>query len=174
MTESWSFGRVFSAVASAVPLDAPALIHGDRVIAWGDLERRSNALAQAFIAAGAVPGDKIAHLMRNSPAYLETTVAGFKARLVHVNVNYRYTGEELLYILDNSDSSVVVFDGDFAEVIDGIRGRLPLVRLWVQVGGETAAFAVDYETIAARDAAAPALDHQPTDMMFIYTGGTTG
>jgi 3-oxocholest-4-en-26-oate---CoA ligase len=174
MTESWSFGRVFSAVAWAVPPDAPALIHGDRIIDWRALENRTNALAQAFIAAGAVAGDKLAHLMRNSPAYLETTIAGFKSRLVHVNVNYRYTGEELHYILDNSDSSVVVFDADFAEVIDGIRDRLPLVRLWVQVGGDTAPFAVDYETIAARDAGPPALDYQPSDMMFIYTGGTTG
>ena len=81
MTESWSFGRVFSAVASAVPPDAPALIHGDRIIDWGALENRTNALAQAFIAAGAAPGEKLAHLMRNSPAYLETTIAGFKARL---------------------------------------------------------------------------------------------
>ena len=174
MTESWSFGRVFSAVASAVPPDEPALIHGDRVINWGDFEKRTNALAQAFIAAGAAPGDKLAHLMRNSPAYLETSVAGFKTRLVHVNVNYRYTGEELHYILDNSDSAVVVFDGEFAEIIDSIRHRLPLVRLWVQVGGDTAPFAIDYETVAARDAASPQLDHQPTDMMFIYTGGTTG
>jgi fatty-acyl-CoA synthase len=174
MTESWSFGRVFSAVASAVPPDEPALMHGDRVIGWGDFEKRTNALAQAFIAAGATPGDKLAHLMRNSPAYLETTVAGFKSRLVHVNVNYRYTGEELHYILDNSDSAVVVFDGEFAEVIDSIRDRLPLVRLWVQVGGDTAPFAVDYETVARQEVAAPELDHQPTDMMFIYTGGTTG
>lgn len=174
MAESWSFGRVLSAVASAVPPDEPALIHGERVINWGDFERRTNALAQAFIAAGAQPGDKLAHLLRNSPAYLETTVAGMKARLVHVNVNYRYTGEELHYILDNSDSAVVVFDGEFAEVLDGIRDRLPLVKLWVQVGGENADFAVDYEAIAAGNAASPALDHQPSDMMFIYTGGTTG
>ncbi|HEY0711387.1 MAG TPA: AMP-binding protein, partial [Polyangia bacterium] len=174
MTESWSFGRVFSAVASAVPPDEPALIHGDRVINWGQLEARANALAQTFIAAGAQPGEKLAHLMRNSPAYLETSIAGFKARLVHVNVNYRYTGEELLYILDNSDSAVVVFDDEFAEVLDTIRNRLPVVRLWVQVGGETAPFAVDYETIVAEAAAAPQLDHQPSDMMFIYTGGTTG
>lgn len=174
MTESWSFGRVFSRIASAVPPTEPALIHGDRVIAWGEFERRTNALAQAFIAAGAEPGDKLAHLMRNSPAYLETTVAGFKSRMVHVNVNYRYTGEELHYILDNSDSAVVVFDAEFAEVIDSIRARLPLVKVWVQVGGETAAFASDYETLAGRDAASPSLDHQPSDMMFIYTGGTTG
>jgi 3-oxocholest-4-en-26-oate---CoA ligase len=174
MAESWSFGRVLSAVASAVPPQEPALIHGERVITWGEFERRTNALAQAFIAAGAEPGDKLAHLMRNSPAYLETTVAGMKARLVHVNVNYRYTGEELHYILDNSDSAVVVFDAEFAEVLDTIRSRLPQVKLWVQVGGETADFAVDYETIASRDAVSPGLDYQPTDMMFIYTGGTTG
>ncbi|MFC3713860.1 AMP-binding protein [Sphingoaurantiacus capsulatus] len=174
MAENWSFGRVFSKVAAGVPADAPALIHGDRVIRWGELEKRSNALAGAFIAAGAAPGDKIAHLMRNSPAYLETTIAGFKSRLVHVNVNYRYTGEELHYILDNSDSAVVVFDAEFAEVLGGIRHRLPLVKLWVQVGGETADFAVDYEATAEGDATPPALDYQPSDMMFIYTGGTTG
>jgi len=174
MSENWSFGRVLSAVAAAVPPDEPALIHGDRVIAWRDFDRRTDALAQAFIAAGAEPGDKLAHLMRNSPAYLETTTAGMKARLVHVNVNYRYTGEELHYILDNSDSAVVVFDGEFAELLDGIRHRLPLVKLWVQVGGETAGFAVDYEALASRAAEPPALDYQPTDLMFIYTGGTTG
>jgi fatty-acyl-CoA synthase len=174
MAEAWSFGRVYDRVAESVPPDHPALIHGDRVIPWGEMERRTNALGRAMLAAGAQPGDKLAHLMRNSPAYLETSVAGFKARLVHVNVNYRYTGEELFYILDNSDSAVVVFDGEFAEVLGTIRERLPGVKLWLQVGGDTAPFAADYETVVAADAAPLRADHRPDDMMFIYTGGTTG
>lgn len=174
MGEIWSLGRVFSRIAEAVPPDSVALIHGERTISWGEFERRTNALARAMADAGAGPGDKLAHLMRNSPAYLETSVAGYKARLTHVNVNYRYTGEELFYILENSDSAVVVFDAEFAQVLDTIRGRLPLVRLWIQVGGETSDFAVDFETTVAADAAPLGLDHQPTDQMFIYTGGTTG
>lgn len=174
MAEVWSFGRVFSRVGAAVPAHEPALIHGTAVTTWGAFERRTQALAAAMQAAGAKPGDKLAHLMRNSPAYLETTVAGFRARLVHVNVNYRYTGEELFYILDNSDSAVVVFDAEFAEVLSGLRARLPLVKLWLQVGGETADFAQDYDRVANGDGVLPEQDHRADDMMFIYTGGTTG
>jgi fatty-acyl-CoA synthase len=174
MSEVWSFGRVFAAVADAVPPDQPALIHGDQVTNWGDVARRTDALAASFLDAGAVAGDKLAHLMRNSPAYSETSIAGFKARLVHVNVNYRYTGEELHYILDNSDAAVVVFDAEFAGLLDSIRERLPRVKLWVQVGGEPADFAQDYEALAASGRVLAPQDYRADDMMFIYTGGTTG
>ena len=45
---------------------------------------------------------------------METFVAALKARLVLVNVNYRYREQELLYLLDNSDASVVVYEASFA------------------------------------------------------------
>ncbi|KPF67421.1 long-chain fatty acid--CoA ligase [alpha proteobacterium AAP81b] len=173
MTAEFSFGAIFERLAGVVDPAAPALIHGDRTIAWGDFDRRTDALAAACLAGGAVAGDRIAHLMRNSPAYLETTVAGFKARLVHVNVNYRYTGEELFYILDNSDAAVLVFDAEFGPLVDSIRDRLG-VKVFLQVGGETAAFAQDFETVAEAGAPLAKQDHAPTDMLFIYTGGTTG
>lgn len=174
MVEQWSFGRIFSSIGAAVDPDAPALIHGDHVTSWGDLDRRTDALAAAFLAAGAVAGDRVAHLMRNSPAYLETTVGAFKARLVHVNVNYRYTGPELLYILDNSDAAAVVFDAEFAPLVSAIRDKLPGVRLWAQVGGDADGGAERFEALACGDAKLPAQDHAGDDMLFIYTGGTTG
>ena len=163
----WSFGRIFTAVGRAVPADDPALIHGDAVTTWGSLDRRTDALAAAFIAAGAAPGDKLAHLMRNGPAYCETTVAGFKARLVHVNVNYRYTGEELFYILDNSDAAVLVHDAEFTAVVATLVPRLPRLKLVVAVGPE-------YEALATSGAALPPQEHSSDDLLFIYTGGTTG
>jgi len=164
--QEWSFGRVAAAIGAAVDPALPALIHGDHVTTWGDFDRRTDALAAAFQAAGAVPGDKLAHLMRNSPAYLETTFAGFKARLVHVNVSYRYTGEELFYILDNSDAAVVVYDAEFADVIAALRPRLGKVKCFVEVGE-------DFERLASGPAIPPQ-DHHGGDMLFIYTGGTTG
>jgi fatty-acyl-CoA synthase len=173
MTSGLSFGMIFESIAKAVDLDRPATIHGDTVTSWRDFDRRTNAVAAATHAAGAVPGDRIAHLMRNSPAYLETTVAGFKARLVHVNVNYRYTGEELFYILDNSGAAVVVYDAEFAPLVDSIRHRLD-VRLYLQVGGDTPAFAQDFDSVAESGAVLPPQAHAPDDMLFIYTGGTTG
>ena len=162
-----SFGTIFRAVGRAVPPADPALIHGDRITTWGDFDRRTDALATAFVAAGAVPGDKIAHLMRNGPAYSETSVAGFKARLVHVNVNYRYTGEELFYILENSDAAVLVYDAEFAALVDALRPRLPKLRLYLEVGPA-------FDAVAESGAAAPPQDFQPDDLFFIYTGGTTG
>ena len=164
-----SYGAIFEAIGAVVDPDLPALIHGDHITPWRDFDRRTNALAAAFVAAGAVPGDRVAHLMRNSPAYLETTIAGFKARLVHVNVNYRYTGEELFYILENSGAAVVVYDAEFAGLIAGIRDRLA-VKLFLQIGGQDA----DFERAAQTDARLPAQAHVDDDMLFIYTGGTTG
>jgi acyl-CoA synthetase (AMP-forming)/AMP-acid ligase II len=168
-----SYGHIFSNLMSVVDPAAPAIIHGDRITSWGDFDRHTDAIAAATHAAGAVPGDRIAHLMRNSPAYFETTVAGFKARLIHVNVNYRYTGEELFYILDNSDAAVLVYDAEFADVVAGIRHRLN-VKLYLQVGGPTAAFAQDYDAVANSGAQIAPQDHVYEDMLFIYTGGTTG
>lgn len=173
MSDQFSFGAIFERLGEVVDPAMPALIHGDREIGWGEFDRRTDSIAAACLAGGAVAGDRIAHLMRNSPAYLETTVAGFKARLVHVNVNYRYTGEELWYILDNSDAAVLVFDAEFAALVDSIRDRLA-VKVFLQVGGETAAFARDFETVAAAGTPLPKQDHRPDDMLFIYTGGTTG
>jgi fatty-acyl-CoA synthase len=173
MTSGLSFGMIFESMHKAVDLDRPATIHGDKVTSWRDFEARTNAIAAATHAAGAVPGDRIAHLMRNSPAYLETTIAGFKARLVHVNVNYRYTGEELFYILDNSSAAVVVYDAEFAPLIVSIRDRLD-VKLYLQVGGGTPDFAKDFDTVAESGGALPPQAHSHDDMLFIYTGGTTG
>lgn len=171
---SFSFGAIFAAGSGLVPAGRPALIHGNITRSWGDLHRRTHNLAAHFLAAGARPGDRLAHLMRNSPAYLETSFAGFLARLVHVNINYRYTGDELLYILDNSDSSVLVFDAAFADLVESLLARLPLVKLFVQVGGETRPWASDFDRLAETPADLAPQAHAPDDMLFIYTGGTTG
>jgi acyl-CoA synthetase (AMP-forming)/AMP-acid ligase II len=169
----FSFGQVLEALGDRLG-DAPALIHGDEVVDWARFHRQTDALAAAFLEAGAVAGDKVAHLMRNSPAYLLTTGAAFKARLVHVNVNYRYTGPELAYILDNSDAAVVVFDAEFADLLGTLRQGLPHVRLWLQVGGTPPPWAQSFEAVAASPAALPPQAHSPEDQLFIYTGGTTG
>ena len=170
---NWSFGTVFEVVCAAVDPALPAVVCGSRSVSWGDFDRRTRSLAATFIAAGATPGDRIAHLMRNGPSYLETSVAGFLARLVHVNVNYRYTGDELFYILDNSGAAVIVFDAEFAPLIASLRNRLA-ARLYLQVGGEPADFAVDFDAAANAGATSGPQQHAPDDMLFIYTGGTTG
>ncbi|MEQ1865720.1 MAG: AMP-binding protein, partial [Micropepsaceae bacterium] len=129
---NWNFGDIADAVAKVVPADAPALIHGDRVTTWPAFQARTNQLARGLIAAGHQTDDKLAILIRNRPEYMEATLAAFKGRFVHVNVNYRYKAEELAYIFDNSDARIVVYGSEFAPIVSDIRARLPGVKTWLQ------------------------------------------
>lgn len=171
----WNFGDLLDGIEAALPPDAPALAHGDRVVSWGALRRRSNALAAALRSRGAAPGDRVGFYLRNAPEYLETLVACAKARLVHVNVNYRYLDDELAYIVENSDARFVVFGGEFAERAARVRSRLPGVVSWIETGVEAEPFAERYEELLAGASGEPlGIERSPDDLLFVYTGGTTG
>jgi acyl-CoA synthetase (AMP-forming)/AMP-acid ligase II len=171
----WNFGDILDAVGGAVPPDAPAFIHGDRIINWGDANRITNSLARAMIARGSKPGDKIAIYMRNRPEYLLAVAAGWKARLTHVNVNYRYTPQEVWYIFDNSDAQTVVYSSEFRDAVAEIRPRLPGVKTWIEVGEDIAPFAESFDALADEGNGGPLdIERSGDDQFFIYTGGTTG
>jgi acyl-CoA synthetase (AMP-forming)/AMP-acid ligase II len=173
---AWNFGDILDGIGPVLPPDAPAFIHGDRVITWGQTVRRSNNLARAFLDAGAAYGDKVAFYMRNRPEYVETVAAAYKARLAHVNVNYRYTPDEVHYIFDNSDATVIVYGSEFRDTIAELRPRLPKVKLFVEVTEDAAAdFAESYDDLVAKGNGAPlGIERSGDDLLFIYTGGTTG
>ena len=175
--DGWNFGDILDAVALAIPPEAPAFIQGERLITHGEANRATNNLARQLIARGSRPGDKIAIYMRNRPEYLMALAAGWKARLTHVNVNYRYTPDEVWYIFDNSDAQTVVFASEFRDAIAQIQPRLPKVKTWLEVtpDGTTLPFAENFDTLIADGNGGP-LDIQRSgdDQFFIYTGGTTG
>jgi fatty-acyl-CoA synthase len=173
----WNYGDILDAIAPVLPAQAPAFIHGARVITWAETTKRSNNLARALIARGAKPRDKVAFYMRNRPEYMETLAASFKARLTHVNVNYRYRPEEVFYIFDNSDAQTVVYGSEFRDVISQIRPRLTKVQTFIEVteGRPPANFANDFEALAQEGDGRPLrIERSPEDEFFIYTGGTTG
>ncbi len=173
----WNYGDILDAVDAAVPLDRIALIHGERVTRWADFSRRTNNFARALRANGAQTGDKIAFYMRNCAQYSEGIAAAFKARLTHVNVNYRYVDLELIYLLDNSDATIVIYAAEFAPRVAAIRAQLPKVTQWIEVAGDapSAGDHLDYERLAvAGNGKRLDLDRSGDDMLFLYTGGTTG
>ena len=170
----WNFGDILDAVGPNVPPEAPAFIHGSRVINWGDAVRMTNNMARGLIARGAQPGDKIAIYMRNRPEYLMAVAAGWKARLTHVNVNYRYTPEEVWYIFDNSDAQTVVYASEFRDAVAEIRPRLPKVKTWVEVSesGEVAPFAERFEALGEEGNGGPLDIHWRDDNHVLMTGAT--
>ena len=175
---AWNYANLWESVAAAVP-ERPALIHGDRVIAWREFDRRANALAKRMLDAGLVRQSKVAAYLYNGPEYLETYFAAFKAGLAPFNTNYRYGDEELIYLFDNADAEAVVFHAAFAEMADKVRGRLPKVKVWIAVaedGHPVPDWAEDYDAIVAEGAdriEAP-WGRSADDLLLMYTGGTTG
>ena len=172
MSQRWSYGEIFEAIEPVIPDDRPALVHGKRIILWGNFKKRTNNIAQNLLANGIKPGDKMAFYTRNGPEYPEGIAAAFKAGLVHVNVNYRYIEKELIYLIDNSDSSVVVYHQEFRESVNNIQSKLPKVKIWLETaeGNECT-----YEKFATEgDGSSPKIKHSPDDLLFLYTGGTTG
>ena len=124
------------------------------------------------------PGDKVAINLTNRPEYLETFYAAFKLGAVPVNVNYRYGAEEIRYLLDDSDAKVVVTEAAFAkDTQEGGQVHRAPGRQEVRAGrhrGRRRARRRDRDGAAAMPpSGGPGLP-SGDDLMFLYTGGTTG
>ncbi len=173
----WNFGDVFEVVAEAVP-DRPAQIHGDVVRTWREFDRRANALAHDLRDAGLGQQSKVACYLYNGPEYFEVVQGSFKGAFVPFNTNYRYGPEEVAYLFDNADAEAVVFHSSFAELLDSIRGQLPLVKRWYAVddGPGIPPWAVSYEALVGdgADRMVPPWGRSGDDLLMLYTGGTTG
>jgi len=176
---NWNFADLYEGIASRIP-DHPCQIQGDRIITWGQFDARTNALAADMLAAGLTHQSKVAEYLYNCPEYLETYIAAFKGGFVPANTNYRYGPEEVTYLFDNSDAEAVVFHAAFVPLVESIRGNLPKVKRWYCVADGTNAipsWAQDYEAVASKgikESVRGPWGRSEEDLMFLYTGGTTG
>ena len=87
--------------ARATP-SAVALSCGGRDTTYGALDERSSRVANAILAAGCGPADRIAYLGKNSDSYFEILFGGAKARVATVAVNWRLAPPEVEYVLADS------------------------------------------------------------------------
>ena len=77
------------------------------------------------------PSDRLVWCGPNSLEVLATIHAARKARLTAVPLSYRFTADEMQYVIDNSDATVVVVDAEQAPLVavgprpaaEGARGR---------------------------------------------------
>jgi len=174
----WNYADIFETVAGAIP-DRPCQIQGDRVVTWGEFDRRANALAADLVASGAGHQAKVAAYLYNGPEYLETYLGAFKAGMAPVNTNFRYGPEEILYLFDNADAEAVVFHAAFSELVGQVKDRLPNVKRWYVVADETGSgpeWATSYEGVVAAgaDRVVAPWGRSGDDLLLLYTGGTTG
>ena len=166
---------VWESVVDAAP-DSIALVQGATRRSFAEFDDRASRLATALTEAGLGPGSKVALYLYNSPEYLEAYYAALKISATPINVNYRYLDEELLYLLENSESEALVFHTELGERVGAVRERASRLKLLAAVedGTGTAAGASLYDDIVASHEPAPRRVRSADEIGMTYTGGTTG
>ncbi|MEV5799522.1 acyl-CoA synthetase [Streptomyces collinus] len=179
----YNLADLFESVVDVVP-DREALVYLDhpgtgaeRRLTYAELDAAANRVAHHLIDSGIRPGEHLGLHLYNGVEYLQTVLGCLKARVVPVNVNYRYVEEELVYLYRDADLVALVFDGEFADRVAAALPRAPKLRLLLRVG--TAAAEVPGATpfTEAEGAASPERGfpaRSGDDQFIIYTGGTTG
>lgn len=164
---TWNLGDLFEGVVDAVG-DRPAIVSDEVRLSFSQVDERANRLAHVLADAGVGPGDHVGLVLRNSHQYLEAMLAAFKLRAVPVNVNIRYTPDEVAYLLASSSPPVVICEADRT---DRVHAALDPTRATptILVRGE------HYEAaLAAAAPERPEVERSGDDLYLLYTGGTTG
>lgn len=87
----------------------------DETVTYQQLDETSNRFANGFKALGITKNDKIAIMMKNHPDFLYTWFGAAKLGAVEVPINTAHKGDLLRHIIDNSDSRILIIDGDMLD-----------------------------------------------------------
>jgi acyl-CoA synthetase (AMP-forming)/AMP-acid ligase II len=134
MSSTFNIADLFEMVVDQnLDNEQPALICGDYRATYSQLEERSNQVAHFLKAKGIKAGDHVGLYMYNCGEYLEAMLGCFKIRAVPINVNYRYTGDELSYIFENSDMAACIHGQEFIPAIEQVKDKTPKLKLFVSL-----------------------------------------
>ncbi|VVP32897.1 Long-chain-fatty-acid--CoA ligase [Pseudomonas fluorescens] len=156
--------------------NATAIRFQGRGITYAQFGDRVARLASALQALGVASGDRVAMLSFNSLRFIEYYQAVPWADGVLNPVNFRWSAAEIIYSLDDSQTSVLIVDDHHKDLGAKILAQAKTVRVVIYAGeGQTPEGMLNYETLIA--------DSQPVEdarrggdalLGIFYTGGTTG
>src|SRR3954454_18267457 len=122
------------------------------VVTYGEYERRTNRLAHLLRDQGLRRLDHYSLFMENNPRYLEMCGAGERSGLYYTCINSHLTADELAYIVNNSESKVLITSADKRAIVVEALRACPRITLLLVVDGGTdvgngvEAEAMDYDT----------------------------
>lgn len=151
-----------------------AIVDGARIVSYGDLDRRSAALAAALAAAGCLPGDRVAILLHNSVEFIESEIAVLRAGLVKVPLNNRLSAPEIAAQLADCGAKLLIAEPEFVPAVAAGRAALPALREIVCRNAVPGAVAYDSFAGRAHPPFAPPPRKGDDVCLIRYSGGTTG
>ena len=169
-------GQMLAAHARLMP-NAPGAGDLGRTMSFAAWNARARRLANALLGLGLAKVDRIAVLVYNRLEWAEIYVATAKAGLVAVPINFRLTGEEAAFIINDCGATAVLVEDALTATLESVRDELAVLRdRIVHFGGITPAGYRGYEDlIAAAPDTEPAISVLPDGpWCLMYTSGTTG
>jgi long-chain acyl-CoA synthetase len=152
--------------------DKIALICGGERLAYGDLDRRIQRVANGLRRHGVGPGDRIVVFLPNGIEIVELFCAAFSVGAIVIPVTTRLTPHELQHICSDSQPFAIVFDGDGASISEVLLANPDALRITT---GKKLAGAVEYAELRQADPdPLPPLSIAEDDAIIMYTSGTTG
>lgn len=170
----FTLGEIATKRARLGASDEAVVFDGIR-LTYGQLHERTSRLANAMLALGIRPGDRVAMLAENSHRYVEFLLAAAKAGIVATPLNFRLTERELLHMLIDSGARAVFVGADFDAIGQVLRSELPDDVFWISLEPGMQ-WALGYENLVRNgDAGEVASIVREDDLaVLMYTGGTTG
>jgi fatty-acyl-CoA synthase len=178
----WRYGMLGGAVSIAAIRhgERPALTDDLGTLTFGDLDRRSNALANAWIARGLRAGDGVAILARNHRGFVDATFAAAKAGARSIFLNTDFAGPQIREVAGREGMRLLVHDDEYSAFLEGVEPPLGRYRAWTDdpdAAGAAAGGGAGEDTIealiAAGDTSPPPKPAQQGSIV-ILTSGTTG
>jgi long-chain acyl-CoA synthetase len=165
--------NLLASALAAVP-DKPAVIAGDQVWTYRQLDELSTRLAARWLGDGLEPGDRVAVLLPNRPEIVLVYLAGFKSGLIVVPLHPDTPAIKIAYSLRHSGSRLAVLAADRQQDLPEIAGHENLERAYVVAGPPRGALQpFDKLLTSGRIAALPSHIPPADPAVILYTSGTT-
>jgi fatty-acyl-CoA synthase len=167
MTPDVGLANWFRQRAQRTPERAALHFEGERWT-FGQMQQEIERCAARLQALGVARGDRVAFLGLNQPMFFFSMFATLRLGAIFVPLNFRLTGPELAFMLNDCTAKLLIVDAQLRPVITAVRDELKTVSAILAaeepdawVGGKLPA--TNHVAVAEDDVA-----------MIMYTSGTTG
>ncbi|WLG94478.1 long-chain-acyl-CoA synthetase [Pseudomonas sp. FP198] len=180
-TQPCGLGWCFEQATQRNP-HGPALLCGDTVLSYAQVNEQANRIAHYLLAQGLGKGDCVAIVLENRPQLLITVLAVAKVGAVSAMINTSQTGDALVHSLALVAPVAVVVGDERVAVFNDVRGRTALAdaRTWWVADQDSGAVPCGFVDLMVSSKDYPGDNPLGRQMFFndpcfyLYTSGTTG